>query len=42
MIAMVGLEKYKIKKFDKFELPATPRLSLDESAKFLKGPGVKL
>ena len=42
MIAMVGLEKYKIKKFDKFDLPATPRLSLDESAKFLKGPGVKL
>jgi len=32
MIAMVGLEKYKIKKFDRLDLPASPRLPLDESA----------
>ena len=42
MIAMVGLEKYKIKKFDGLDLPANPRLPLDENAKFLKGAGVKL
>ena len=42
MIAMVGLEKYKIKQFDGLDLPASPRLSLDKSAKFLKGAGVKL
>jgi len=42
MIAMVGLEKYKIKQFDRLDLPASPRLPLDESAKFLKGAGVKL
>ena len=35
MIAMVGLEKYKIKQFDSLDLPASPRLPLDESAKFL-------
>ena len=42
MIAMVGLEKFKIKEFDSLDLPASPRLPLDESAKFLKGAGVKL
>ena len=42
MIAMVGLEKYKSKKFDSFDLPASPRLPLDENAKFLKGAGVKI
>ncbi len=42
MIAMVGLEKYKIKQFDRLDLSASPRLPLDESAKFLKGAGVKL
>ena len=42
MIAMVGLEKYKVKQFDSLDLPASPRLPLDESAKFLKGAGVKL
>ena len=42
MIALVGLEKYKIKKFDKLDLPASPRLPLDEKAKFLKGAGVRL
>ena len=42
MIALVGLEKYKIKKFDNLDLPASPRLSLDKKAKFLKGAGVRL
>ena len=42
MIAMVGLEKYKIKQFDGLDLPANPRLPLDRNAKFLKGAGVEL
>ncbi len=42
MIALVGLEKYKIKKFDDMDLKASPRLALDASAKFLKGAGVKI
>ncbi len=42
MIAMVGLEKFKVKKFDSLDLPASPRLPLDNNAKFLKGAGVKL
>ena len=42
MIALVGLEKYKVKKFDKLDLAASPRLPLDEKAKFLKGAGVRL
>ena len=40
MIALVGLEKYKIKKFDSFDLIASPRLALDKKAKFLKGSGL--
>tara|TARA_E500000331_G_scaffold343004_1_gene377325 strand:+ start:436 stop:1506 length:1071 start_codon:yes stop_codon:yes gene_type:complete len=42
MIAMVGLEKFKKKKFDKLDYPVKPRWSLDENAKFLKGAGVKI
>ena len=42
MIAMVGLEKFKLKKFDNLDHPTKPRWSLDESAAFLKGAGVKL
>tara|TARA_B100000900_G_C20504780_1_gene685366 strand:+ start:37 stop:1107 length:1071 start_codon:yes stop_codon:yes gene_type:complete len=42
MIAMVGLEKFKMKQFDKLDYPAKPRWPLDESAAFLKGAGVKL
>ncbi len=42
MIAMVGLEKYKLKQFSNLDHPAKPRWSLDENAKFLKGAGVKL
>jgi N6-L-threonylcarbamoyladenine synthase len=42
MIAMVGLEKFKIKKFNDLDYPAKPRWALDEDAKFLKGAGVRL
>jgi len=42
MIAMVGLEKFKKKRFDNLDYPVKPRWSLDENAKFLKGAGVKL
>ena len=39
MIAMVGLEKFKLKQFSKLNSPAKPRWQLDESAAFLKGAG---
>ena len=42
MIAMVGLEKFKINKFNELDYPAKPRWPLDEKAAFLKGAGVKL
>ena len=42
MIAMVGLEKFKLKEFSDLDHPAKPRWPLDESALFLKGSGVKL
>jgi len=42
MIAMVGLEKFKLKQFSKLDHPAKPRWPLDESAAFLKGAGVQL
>ena len=42
MIAMVGLEKFKLKQFNNLDYPAKPRWPLDESAAFLKGAGVKL
>ena len=42
MIALVGLEKYKLKQFNTLDYPAKPRWPLDESAIFLKGAGVKL
>ena len=42
MIAMVGLEKFKIKEFNDLDYPAKPRWALDKDAKFLKGAGVKL
>jgi len=41
MIAMVGLEKYKLKKFNELDYPAKPRWPLDEHAAFLKGAGIK-
>jgi len=42
MIAMAGLEKFKLKQFNNLDYPAKPRWQLDESATFLKGSGVKL
>ena len=41
MIAMVGLEKFKLNQFDELNYPAKPRWPLDEGAAFLKGAGVK-
>ena len=42
MIAMVGLEKFKLNKFDSYDFKADPRWQLDKEAKFLKGAGVVL
>jgi len=42
MIAMVGLEKFKLNQFSELNQPAKPRWPLDENAVFLKGAGVKL
>ena len=42
MIAMVGLEKFKLKQFNDLDFPAKPRWPLDEKAVFLKGAGVQL
>ena len=42
MIAMVGLEKFKLNQFNNLDFPAKPRWPLDKSALFLKGAGVKL
>ena len=42
MIAMVGLEKFKLKQFNDLDHPAKPRWPLDEDATFLKGAGVRL
>ena len=42
MIAMVGLEKFKLKQFNNLDHPANPRWPLDEKAAFLKGAGVQL
>ena len=42
MIAMVGLEKFKLKQFNNLDYPAKPRWQLDDNATFLKGSGVRL
>ena len=42
MIAMVGLEKYKLGSYNNLDFPVRPRWSLDEKAIFLKGAGVRL
>jgi len=42
MIAMVGLEKFKLSQFNDLDHPAKPRWPLDEDAPFLKGAGVRL
>ena len=41
MIAVVGLEKFKLNQFNKLDYPAKPRWPLDDKAPFLKGAGVK-
>jgi len=41
MIAMVGLEKFKLNQFSMLDHPAKPRWALDEDAIFLKGSGLK-
>jgi len=42
MIALVGLEKFKVNQFNKLDFSANPRWALDEEAIFLKGSGIKL
>ena len=42
MIAMVGLEKFKLNQFNELDNPANPRWPLDKNAIFLKGSGVRL
>ena len=42
MIAMVGMQKFKLKQFSDLDHPAKPRWPLDKEASFLKGAGVKL
>ncbi len=42
MIALVGLERFKLKSFNNLDHPARPRWPLDENAIFLKGAGIKL
>ena len=42
MIALVGLEKFKKKLFNKLDFKVNPRWQLDEKAQFLKGAGVKI
>ncbi len=42
MIAMVGLEKFKLNQFSNLDYPPKPRWPLDEDATFLKGAGVQL
>ena len=42
MIAWAGIERYKINLIDKLDFPSKARWPLDNSAPFLKGPGLKL
>ena len=42
MIAWAGIERYKINLIDNLEFLSRARWPLDNSAPFLKGPGVKL
>ena len=42
MVAMVGLERFKLSQFNELDHPAKPRWPLDEDAPFLKGAGVRL
>ncbi len=42
MIAWAGIERYKIKLINNLEFSSKARWSLDSSAPFLKGPGLKI
>jgi len=42
MIAWAGIERYKINLIDNLEFPSKARWPLDNSAPFLKGPGLKI
>jgi len=42
MIAIAGLEKFKLKQFNNLDFPAQPRWALDDKAPFLKGAGIKI
>ena len=42
MIAWAGIERYKINLINDLEFPSKARWPLDNSAPFLKGPGVKI
>ena len=42
MIAWAGIERFKINLIDNLEFPSKARWPLDNSAPFLKGPGLKL
>ena len=42
MIAWAGIERYKINLIDNLEFPSKARWPLDDSAPFLKGPGLKI
>ena len=42
MIALVGMERFKLKQFSNLDYPAKPRWPLDKDAIFLKGAGVKI
>ena len=42
MIAWAGIERYKINLTDNLEFTSRARWPLDNSAPYLKGPGLKL
>ena len=42
MIAWAGIERFKINLTNNLEFPSKARWPLDDSAPFLKGPGVKI
>ena len=42
MIAWVGIERFKINLINNLEFPSKARWPLDNSAPFLKGPGLKI
>ena len=42
MIAWAGIERYKINLINDLKFPSKARWALDNSAPFLKGPGLKI